>query len=727
MAYAPPSQVPKDSSYDRQESEGGKFMLGGPQGILQTENAPFKKRTAVFIRFEKEKLLRSVEWQIQSKSGEWQALRFIPQYSVERAFQEKRKWLQIVDDNEIWQITFDEFAERSIQEYTMQRRQPIFTRENTVREEIHDMRNIRRVKRVLPSRAHQNSSSIIRDHIHLSSAYQIKSRSDDDDDDGDVERRLLRAQTEALVVSHGLGLAWRDWNESTRTMTVRSDGYLGVPLAAVVFVDRDPITSKSVMKVHDQDQKEDEYFVYVVSYHIPVKHHCVTHSRMNDSYTFSYDSLISSNISKYSTALEHRYVSCRVTKRRGWLPLKFLNPSRPFEWSTHSLRIGDWIDARFSDDRWHVAQIVQRNEDGFTIRAHDELTRCDWHHVRVVQSITDGITFFGDNKKYSSRFGETQRGKKHRELVQHVAWNSISIAPLGTYSRLYIFNCTHSNNLHTGTKCARDQWTKFIAASSPSFSSSDDKKKDATSAVIENIKKSTQKTSSSMNQIDTLPITQAKIQSSFLRAVCPKVLDSSTTSSAVELISSTIRGLMETKVDDVVSSKDISDTFLWRTIDSKMNLNPELLFHALERLTAESRTLGSVLNLVLSLSRSDVRHVKMRSSSILDIVRNAYFVTTTYSRKKESESVISSQRIEAENRIAAFYEENVRRRGEGNTATPTLEEIASFFTIPLDALIQCLNGMGPEVQLLMTALSLGTYPLVQEESHTHLIHSHRYP
>ena len=178
-----------------------------------------------------------------------------------------------MDDNEIWQITFDEFAERSIQEYTMQRRQPIFTRENTVREEIHDMRNIRRVKRVLPSRAHQNSSSIIRDHIHLSSAYQIKSHSNDDD--GDVERRLLKAQKEALVVSHGLGLAWRDWNESTRTMTVRSDGYLGVPLAAVVFVDRDPITSKSVMKVHDEDQKEDEYFVYV---------------------------------------------SCRVTKRRGWLP-----------------------------------------------------------------------------------------------------------------------------------------------------------------------------------------------------------------------------------------------------------------------------------------------------------------------------------------------------------------------------------------------------------------------
>ena len=170
-------------------------------------------------------------------------------------------------------------------------------------------------------------------------------------------------------------------------MTARSDGYLGVPLAAVVFVDRDPITSKSVMKVHDEDQKEDEYFVYV---------------------------------------------SCRVTKRRGWLPLKFLNPARPFEWSTHSLRIGDWIDARFSDDRWHVAQIVQRNEDGFTIRAHDELTRCDWQHVRVVQSITDGIAFFGDNKKFSSRFGETQRGKKHRELVQHVAWNSTSIAPLGT-------------------------------------------------------------------------------------------------------------------------------------------------------------------------------------------------------------------------------------------------------------------------------------------------------
>ena len=76
--------------------------------------------------------------------------------------------------------------------------------------------------------------------------------------------------------------------------------------------------------------------------------------------------------------------------------------------------------------------------------------------------------------------------------------------------------------------------------------------------------------------------------------------------------------------------------------------------------------------------------------------------------ERKSESVISSQRIEAENRIAAFYEENVRRRGEGNTATPTLEEIASFFTIPLDALIQCLNGLGPEVQLLMTALSLGT-------------------
>ena len=32
-----------------------------------------------------------------------------------------------------------------------------------------------------------------------------------------------------------------------------------MPLAAVVFVDRDPITSKSVMRVHDEDQKEDEY------------------------------------------------------------------------------------------------------------------------------------------------------------------------------------------------------------------------------------------------------------------------------------------------------------------------------------------------------------------------------------------------------------------------------------------------------------------------------------
>ena len=107
LAYAPPAQVAKDSSYDRQESEGGRLMLGGPQGILQTENAPFKKRTAVLICFEKEVLLRSVEWQVQSKSGEWQAMRFIPQYSVERAFREKRKWLQIVDDNEIWQITFD--------------------------------------------------------------------------------------------------------------------------------------------------------------------------------------------------------------------------------------------------------------------------------------------------------------------------------------------------------------------------------------------------------------------------------------------------------------------------------------------------------------------------------------------------------------------------------------------------------------------------------------------
>ena len=47
-----------------------------------------------------------------------------------------------------------------------------------------------------------------------------------------------------------------------------------------------------------------------------------------------------------------------------------------------------------------MLQIVQRNEDGFTIRAHDELTRCDWQHVRVVQSITDGIAFFGDNKSF---------------------------------------------------------------------------------------------------------------------------------------------------------------------------------------------------------------------------------------------------------------------------------------------------------------------------------------
>ena len=102
----------------------------------------------------------------------------------------------------------------------------------------------------------------------------------------------------------------------------------------------------------------------------------------------------------------------------------------------------------------------------------------------------------------------------------------------------------------------------------------------------------------------------------------------------------------------------------------------------------------------------------MRSSSILDIVRNAYFVTTTYSRHSKRVGVISSQRIEAENRIAALFEENVRRRGEESTTSsaenPTLEEIASFFKIPLDALIQCLNGLGPEVQLLMTALSLGT-------------------
>ena len=223
--------------------------------------------------------------------------------------------------------------------------------------------------------------------------------------------------------------------------------------------------------------------------------------------------------------------------------------------------------------------------------------------------------------------------------------------------------------------------------------------------MIENMK-STQKTSSTMHQIDTLPITQAKIQSSFLCSV-PKSLGFKHNVECCG-IDFQYTCLTEKKVEDMVSSKDISDTFLWRTIDSKMNLNPELLFHALERLTAESRSLGSVLNLFLSLSRSDVRQVKMISSSILDIVRNAYFVTTTYSRKKESESVISSQRIEAENRIAAFYEENVRRRGEGNTATPTLEEIASFFTIPLDALIQCLNGLGPEVQLLMTALSLGT-------------------
>jgi len=306
LAYASPAQVPKDSSYDRQESEGGKFMLGGPQGILETENAPFKKRTAVLIRYEVEILLRSLEWQVQSKSGEWQAMRFIPQYSVERAFREKRKWLQIVDDNEIWQITFDDFADRSIQEYTMQRRQPIFTRENTVREEIQDVRNVRRVRRVLPSRAHQNSSAIIRDHIDI-----IKSSLQSNSNmllssKNDVEQCLLEAQKEALVVSHGLGLAWRDWNETT--MVLRNEGYVGVPLAAVVFVDQDPITRKSILNVEGED--------YV-------------------------------------------YASCRVTKRSGWLPLKFLNPARPFKWNADSLRIGDWIDARFNDDRWHVAQIVR--------------------------------------------------------------------------------------------------------------------------------------------------------------------------------------------------------------------------------------------------------------------------------------------------------------------------------------------------------------------------------
>ena len=78
-----------------------------------------------------------------------------------------------------------------------------------------------------------------------------------------------------------------------------------------------------------------------------------------------------------------------------------------------------------------------------------------------------------------------------------------------------------------------------------------------------------------------------------------------------------------------------------------------------------------------------------------------------YVFRKKNRRCVSSQRIEAENRIAAFYEENVRRRGEGNTATPTLGS-CKLFTIPLDALIQCLNGLGPEVQLLMTALSLGT-------------------
>ena len=152
---------------------------------------------------------------------------FIPQYSVERAFERNESGFKL------WTTTrFGKSHSMSLPNVryrsTMQRRQPIFTREYW-REEIHDMRNIRRVKRVLPSRAHQNSSSIIRDHIHLSSAYQIKSHSNDDD--GDVERRLL-AQKEALVVSHGLGLAWRDWNESTRTMTVRSDG----PLACLLLL-----------------------------------------------------------------------------------------------------------------------------------------------------------------------------------------------------------------------------------------------------------------------------------------------------------------------------------------------------------------------------------------------------------------------------------------------------------------------------------------------------------
>ena len=276
-----------------------------------------------------------------------------------------------------------------------------------------------------------------------------------------------------------------------------------------------------------------------------------------------------------------------------------------------------------------------------------------------------------------------------------MTWKSTSIAPLGT-------------------KCARDQWAKFLSSSSSSFSL---KKNENASVVLD----STKTSSTNSPQIDeAMRITQTKIQSSFLSAVCPKVLDSSTTSSALELVSSTIRGLTEAKGEDIVSSSDISETFLWRTIDSKMNMNPELLFHALERLTSENRSLGSVLNLVLSLSRSDVRHVKMRSSSILDIIRNAYFVTTTYSRKKKSEILISSHRVQAENRIAAFYEENVRRRGEGNVATPTLEEIASFFKIPLDALIRCLNSLGPEVQLLITALSLGVYSCFFSSSHNTL-------
>lgn len=184
----------------------------------------------------------------------------------------------------------------------------------------------------------------------------------------------------------------------------------------------------------------------------------------------------------------------------------------------------------------------------------------------MIQTVTDGVAFFGQKK-------EIHRGNRYRELVQQVARDSRAIAPLGT-------------------KCARDQWTNFLEHS---YSKPKNNKKDDIAPTKTKTSTITSSTKCARS------ITHAKIQSSFLHAVSPEVLDSSTTSSAVELISSTIHLLRDEekkKIDLNNSITDISETFLWRMIDSKMNLNPELLFHALERLTVESRSLGSVLNLV---------------------------------------------------------------------------------------------------------------------------------